>query len=74
MDEYETVEDAQAALEAAFGDHGDMERDEIAFDLICSIAGMARREIAAEFCRRELGYVPHVLNVVHAGISREMEE
>jgi hypothetical protein len=76
LNTYTTVDDAQAALEAAFHDYGVDEegRDEVAFDLICSVAGLCTRAVAKEFCRRELGYVPHVLNVVHAGISREMEE
>ena len=63
MDEYKTVEQAQAALEAAFqdveADNPDIIRDEVASDIITSVAQFIDDlTVRDDFYRRELGWNP----------------
>ena len=60
--EYNTIEDAQKALAASIADtaadNPEVGEDDVAYEMVVAIAGFSRPDIAAELCRRELGWIP----------------
>lgn len=59
---FDNLEDAQhelqVAIDEACAENEDVNPDDVAHDMVSSIAWMCTDEVALELCRRELGSVP----------------